>query len=142
MDIEEELALLKNNIALKHGVLIGDNDPIMMYVTIHQRLLHAMEAAQKAILGQYKADILLSNQQQQTKFEQQAEQVLNAALAASNKLITQTIDKHIHTVIQLLFKDQEKVSPVLPTKDKKFMSGLIIGLIGGFVINTTILLFF
>ena len=76
-------------IAVKHGIAVGRDDPIMVLHTINERLMHETEAAQRQILHEFKEEMESAAHEWEASAKKTAESILNAALAASKEAIAE-----------------------------------------------------
>jgi hypothetical protein len=83
MNEASELEELIKEIAVKHGIALGRDDPILILQTLNNRLLQASQKAQKALLDQYKAELEDLSLRWSTDAKEKAERILNASLDAS-----------------------------------------------------------
>jgi hypothetical protein len=74
---------LLKEIAAKHGIAVGRDDPIMILQTINARLLEDSATAQQAMLDSYKEELEALSSRWSRDAKGKAERVLNAALEAS-----------------------------------------------------------
>jgi len=113
MNEDNELEELIKEIALKHGIALGRDDPILILQTLNNRLLQASQKAQQALLDQYKAELEDLSLRWSADAKEKAERILNASLDASKvameqlmrasaqKMIT-TIKTEIDTSLNLI----------------------------------------
>ena len=78
-------------IAAKHGVAIGRNDPILILHTMNDRLMRDSEAAQKEILEQFQSELEDIAHRWGNDAKDKAERTLNAALAASKEAMAKSM---------------------------------------------------
>jgi Transcriptional activator TraM len=81
-DLIDELI---KEIAAKHGIAIGRDDPIMILQTVNARLLEDSAKAQQAMLERYKEELEALSARWSSDAKEKAERVLNASLGASRK---------------------------------------------------------
>jgi hypothetical protein len=74
---------LIKEIAAKHGIAVGRDDPIMILQTVNARLLDESAKAQQATLERYKEEFEALSARWSSDAKEKAERVLNAALEAS-----------------------------------------------------------
>jgi len=113
MNEDSELEELIKEIAVKHGIALGRDDPILILQTVNNRLLQASQKAQQALLDQYKAELEELSLRWSADAKEKAERILNASLDASKvateqlmrasaqKMIT-TIKTEIDTSLNLI----------------------------------------
>jgi hypothetical protein len=74
-------------IAVKHGISIGRDDPILIFQTMNSRLLEQHRTAQKELLSNFKEEIEQISSQWQDDAKNKAEKILNSALQASKSAL-------------------------------------------------------
>jgi hypothetical protein len=78
-DIEETI----KEIATKHGIAVGRDDPILILHTLNNRLLQDSQKAQQTMLDQYKSELEGISLRWSTDAKEKAERILNASLDTS-----------------------------------------------------------
>ena len=76
-------------IALKHGIAVGRDDPILILHTINERLMRETAAAQRQILHEFKEEIESAAYEWEATAKKTAEKILDTALIASKKIIAE-----------------------------------------------------
>ena len=89
MNEDVELEELIKEIALKHGIALGRDDPILILQTLNNRLLQASQKAQQALLDQYKAELEELSLRWSADAKEKAERILNASLNTSKVAMEQ-----------------------------------------------------
>ena len=89
MNEDNEREDLIKEIAVKHGIALGRDDPILILQTVNNRLLQASQKAQQALLDQYKAELEELSLRWSADAKEKAERILNASLDASKVAIEQ-----------------------------------------------------
>ena len=74
---------LIKEIAVKHGIAVSRDDPILILQTINNRLMQDSEKAQRAMLDQYKEELEALALRWGVDAKDKAERILNASLLAS-----------------------------------------------------------
>lgn len=74
-------------IAIRHGVVLSKDDPILILQTMNQRLLEESRQAQAVILTQFKEEMEYISSQWRDDAKEKAEKVLNAALSSSKEVM-------------------------------------------------------
>lgn len=77
-------ALIKE-IAVKHGIAVGRDDPILILHTLNNQLLQDSRKAQQELLDQFKAELEGLSLRWSTDARDKAERILNASLVASKE---------------------------------------------------------
>ena len=86
-------------IAVKHGVSISRDDPILILQTMHHQLLEKQLQAQQEMLDKFKSEIELISSRWQYDAKDKAEKTLNSALDASKKMIDSSLKASINEAI-------------------------------------------
>ncbi len=86
MDSQDELI---REIAVKHGIAISRDDPVMVMQTINHRLMQDSSIAQQALLDRYKEELEELSHRWGVDAREKAERILTSALTASKE----TMDK-------------------------------------------------
>ena len=81
---EENDALIKE-IAVKHGIAVGRDDPILILHTLNNQLLQDNRKAQQELLDQFKAELEGLSLRWSSDAKDKAERILNASLVASKE---------------------------------------------------------
>ncbi|WP_017170474.1 hypothetical protein [Xanthomonas phaseoli] len=87
----DQLEELIKEIAAKHGIAVGRDDPILILQTINNRLLLDNQRAQEALLEQYKEELEGIATRWGNDAKAKAERILNAAMAASKEAMAKTL---------------------------------------------------
>ena len=82
---------LIGEVARKHGLAIGRDDPILVLQTINERLLQESSAAQQALLDAYKEELEALASRWSTDAADRADRILQAALAGSKETMANTL---------------------------------------------------
>jgi vacuolar-type H+-ATPase subunit H len=89
-------------IALRHGVVLSKDDPILILQTMNDRLIEEARQAQAAMLGQFREEMESISSQWKVDAKEKAEKVLNAALASSkeamNKILRESTNEFVHVI--------------------------------------------
>ena len=70
-------------IAAKHGIAVGRDDPLLILHTLSNRLLQDSQKAQQALLDLYKSELEGISLRWSTDAKEKAERILNVSLDAS-----------------------------------------------------------
>jgi hypothetical protein len=81
--MSDKIQEIIKEIASKHGVAVGRDDPIMILQTINERLLKDSADTQQKILNHYKEELEIIAHRWGDDAKDKAERTLNAALSAS-----------------------------------------------------------
>ncbi|HEM1702531.1 TPA: conjugal transfer protein TraM, partial [Legionella pneumophila] len=90
------------DIAVRHGVVLSKDDPVLILQTMNERLLEENRKAQQEMLAQLKEEMENISSQWKDDAKDKAEKVLNAALAGSKeamaKLFQETTNQSVHVM--------------------------------------------
>ena len=85
-------------IAVKHGVAVGRDDPIMILHTINERLMRETALAQRQCLHEFKEELESAAYEWESTAKKTAERILDVALTASKKVIAEEGIKAVEAV--------------------------------------------
>ena len=80
-------------VAAKHGVAIGRDDPILVLQTVNDRLLRESAAAQQALLDAYKQELEAQASRWSANATERADRVLHAALSGCKDMIATQVEE-------------------------------------------------
>ena len=84
---------LIKEIAVKHGIAVSRDDPILILQTINNRLMQDSEKAQQAMLDQYKEELEALALRWGVDAKDKAERILNASLQAGKDAMGQIMQE-------------------------------------------------
>jgi hypothetical protein len=99
MNEDVELEELIKEIAVKHGIALGRDDPILILQTLNNRLLQASQKAQQALLDQYKVELEDLSLRWSAEAKEKAERILNASLDASKLKMEQLMQASANEIV-------------------------------------------
>ena len=91
MSHEPDIDELIKEIAAKHGIAVGRDDPILILQTLNTQLMQANQKAQQDLLDQYKSELEDLSLRWSTDAKEKAERILNASLDASKTAMKQLL---------------------------------------------------
>ena len=89
MNDDNVLGEMIKEIAAKHGIALGRDDPILILQTLNNRLLQDNQKAQQAMLNQYKEELEALSLRWSSDTKEKAERILNASLESSKVAMDQ-----------------------------------------------------
>lgn len=104
---EEDTAALIKQIATKHGIAIGRDDPILLMQTVNHFLLSRSAAKQEELLEAFRASLETSAMTWSEDAKKKAERVLGAALAASRDMMEQAMRESAQEVMAIVRREVE-----------------------------------
>ena len=99
MSHESDIDELIKEIAAKHGIAVGRDDPILILQTLNTRLMQANQKAQQDLLDQYKSELEDLSLRWSTDAKEKAERILNASLDASKTAMKQLLQAVANEVV-------------------------------------------
>lgn len=111
----DQFESLINDIAIKHGVVLGRNDPILILQTMNANLMEDNAKIQQLMLHQYKEELEGIALRWGNEAKEKSERILNSSLAASKEAMANVLQESaksttvsIHNSIEkLLFRTEE-----------------------------------
>lgn len=97
--MQDQVDALLQEIAVKHGIALSRDDPILILQTINERLLHASALAQQTQLDRFKEELEALAWQWRLDAKDKAERIVNASLAASTETARQLIQEMVSVTI-------------------------------------------
>ncbi|HCJ4282390.1 TPA: conjugal transfer protein TraM [Legionella pneumophila] len=98
--MSEKLDKIIQDITVKHSVLLGKDDPILMLQTMNEQLIEENRKAQQDLLVQFREEMEGISSQWKDDAKEKAEKVLNAALASSKEAITRLLHESTKESVQ------------------------------------------
>lgn len=93
-------------IAVRHGVILSKDDPVLILQTMNERLLEETRKSQQEMLAQFKEEMENISSQWKDDAREKAEKVLNAALASSKeamaRLLQESTRESVHAVKKMI----------------------------------------
>ena len=89
MNDDNALGEMIKEIAAKHGIALGRDDPILILQTLNNRLLQDNQKVQQAMLNQYKEELEALSLRWSSDTKEKAERILNASLESSKVAMDQ-----------------------------------------------------
>ncbi len=102
--MSEKLDKIIQDITVKHGVLLGKDDPILMLQTMNEQLIEENRKVQQDLLIQFREEMEGISSQWKDDAKEKAEKVLNAALASSKEAIARLLQESTRESIQVMKK--------------------------------------
>lgn len=102
--MSEKLDKIVQDITVKHGVLLGKDDPILMLQTMNEQLIEENRKAQQDLLVQFREEMESISSQWKDDAKEKAEKVLNATLASSKEVITRLLHESTKESVQAMKK--------------------------------------
>ncbi|WP_412757889.1 conjugal transfer protein TraM [Legionella bozemanae] len=104
--MNDKFDTVMQEIAVKHGVVLSKDDPILILQTMHDRLIEETRQAQAAMLTQFREEMEGISSQWKDDSNEKAEKALNAALAGSKevmaKLLQESTNASVHAMKKMI----------------------------------------
>lgn len=111
------------DIAVKHGVVLGKDDPVLILQTMNEKLLEENRKAQQEMLAQFKEEMENISSQWKDDAKDKAEKVLNAALTCGKEAMFSLMKESTYESVQAMKKmilDSLSEAHDLAEKTRKF----------------------
>jgi len=82
-----------SEVAARHGIAVGRNDPILMLLTITERVLQDSQTSQQEALDRHKEELESIAHRWGDDAKTKAEKILNAALTASRESMKKSMQE-------------------------------------------------
>jgi CBS-domain-containing membrane protein len=116
-------------IAAKHGIAVGRDDPILILQTINERLMQDSAAAQQEILDRFKEEMEAVAHRWGDDAKNKAERTLNAALIASREAMMATMHDCAKAATESLRREVESTTTRLASSIRESRRVAIMNLI-------------
>lgn len=87
-------------IAVRHGVVLSKDDPILILQTMNDRLIEEARQAQAAMLTQFREEMESISSQWIDDAKEKAEKIINAALAGSKEAMARLLLESTNISVQ------------------------------------------
>lgn len=87
-------------IAVRHGVVLSKDDPILILQTMNDRLIEEARQAQAAMLTQFREEMESISSQWRDDAKEKAEKIINAALAGSKEAMARLLLESTNMSVQ------------------------------------------
>lgn len=130
---DDKIEAIIREIAAKHGIAVGRNDPILILQTINERLMQDSAAAQQEILDDFKQELEAIAHRWGDDAKNKAERTLNAALAASKEAMSKGMQDSARSAAELVKRELEAAfaklaAPIRESKRVAYMNLVAAGM--------------
>lgn len=105
----DPLAELIKEIAVKHGVAVGRDDPILILQTLNKRLMDDNTKAQQHLLDRFKEELEDLARRWGEDSKTRAERILNASLTAGKETMAIAMQEVTQTAASSMKREMENV---------------------------------
>lgn len=110
-------------IAVKHGVVLSKDDPILILQTMNDRLIEDTRKAQATMLAQFREEMESISSQWKDDAKEKAEKIMNTALTGSKEVMGRLLRESTNESVQAMQKvisDSLAEARVLTHQTRKF----------------------
>jgi len=107
--MSDETDELIKEIAVKHGIAVSRDDPIMILQTINNRLHQDTERAQQALLETYKEELEALSTRWSEDVKDKSQRIVNASLYASKNAMAESVQESAKAASTLLKNELESI---------------------------------
>jgi gamma-glutamylcysteine synthetase len=104
---DDQIEALIREIAQKHGIVVGREDPIFVLQTINHRLMQDSAKAQQAQLESFKQELEALTHRWSQDAKEKSERILNASLTAGKQVTGQLMEEGGRAAARLLADEME-----------------------------------
>ncbi len=105
----DQFESLINEVAIKHGVVLGRNDPILILQTMNAKLMEYNAKTQQLMLHQYKEDLEGIALRWGNETKEKSERILNASLAAAKETMANVLEESARSTSLSIENNIEKL---------------------------------
>lgn len=116
-------------IAAKHQIAVGRDDPILILHTINDRLMRDSATAQEEILWRFQEELEAIALRWSDDAKNKAERILTAGLNASKTAMASTMEEGANDVVEKIKKAGREIEKRINEASKKARTTAIINLI-------------
>ena len=102
--MNDKFDTVMQEIAVKHGVVLSKDDPILILQTMNDRLIEETRQAQAAMLRQFREEMEGISSQWKDDAREKAEKILNMALASSKEAMTHLLQEATNESVLVIKK--------------------------------------
>ncbi len=132
-------------IAVKHGVVLSKDDPILILQTMNDRLIEEARQAQAAMLTQFREEMESISSQWRDDAKEKAEKIINAALAGSKEAMARLLLESTNISVQSMermISDSLTEARDLSQQTKKFGWFMLVSSVLMLAASSLFILFF
>jgi hypothetical protein len=102
---DEQIEALIREIAQKHGIVVGRDDPIFVLQTINNRLMQDSAKSHQAQLEKLKEELEALAQRWSLDAKEKSERILNASLTSGKQAMGQLMEEGTNATVRLLAEE-------------------------------------
>ena len=128
---DDKIEELIREIAAKHGIAVGRDDPILILQTINMKLMQDSASAQQEILDSFKSELESMTHRWGEDAKGKAERTLNAALTASKDSMMRGMQDGVKAAAEVMRREVEAVTAQLVSPIREARRVAIMNMIAG-----------
>ncbi|HAT7073435.1 TPA: conjugal transfer protein TraM [Legionella pneumophila] len=105
----DQFESLINEVAIKHGVVLGRDDPILILQTMNAKLMEDNAKTQQLMLHQYKEELEGIALRWGNEAKKKSERILNASLTASKEAMANVLEASARATALTIQNDIEQL---------------------------------
>lgn len=98
--LDEKIDEATNEIASIHGVVVTKDDPLMILITMNQRLIQDSKAAQNDLLDKFRSQMEVIANQWSTEAKNHSDRILNASIVSSKAEVARVMEAQSRVIIE------------------------------------------
>lgn len=100
--MSEKIDALIKEVAIKHGVSLGRDDPILILQTVNEQLIEDTKKVHQDILLNFKGELENSSAQWRDDAKEKSEKILNAALVSSKEMMAKLVQQSTNQAVEAI----------------------------------------
>lgn len=117
--MSEKIDELIKEIAIKHGIVVGKDDPVLILHTINDKLIGENKQAHQEILAQFRQEMESISLAWKNDAKEKAEKVLNAALNSSKELMSKMMHDGFKEALDVVQADLNRSISAVHASEKR-----------------------
>lgn len=99
-NLDEKIDKATNEIASIHGVVVSKDDPLMILLTMNERLIQDNKAAQQDLLDDFRSQMEVISNQWTVEAKKHSDKILNSSIASSKAEVARVMEDQSHIIIE------------------------------------------
>jgi predicted YcjX-like family ATPase len=98
-DTNKKIEAIIRTVAVKHGIAIGRNDPILILQTVNSLLMDDFAKQQAVLINQFRINLEAAADHWSKNMEVKSDEILSNMGNSHRQLINELIEKHIDNIV-------------------------------------------
>lgn len=99
-NLDEKIDKATNEIASIHGVVVSKDDPLMILLTMNERLIHDSKAAQQDLLDDFRSQMEVISNQWTLEAKKHSDKILNSSITSSKAEVARVMEDQSNIIIE------------------------------------------